>query len=801
MLTTIALCLAPFVQGAAALHPAEAEVFVEIPDVQALGRAWSESVLPSMLADDALAEALSLAGAPDLSDLTALGAQLPPDVRRELLPLLHGVASISLSVKVDLATLESIVAETAVRYRVSQQVESLTWAVLFATDEEGNLPTSLASVDLTPEERLDPFGNPYVYTVEGDMFLVTCLGADGKPGGSGFAADWDSNDPFEPFAMAQLWRLVELELVVEWNDPAIAKHVADMAGMLLERLVDNLPFAEVVDLGVEGAYVAKTVRLDPAAGGVGGDPAAIHCAFQGDATRGVVSLGKVRGRDVADRIASADAGEVHASSLASDSAYRAAMARVQGEGGPVLWQGHLRAFDGASLDATLALNLTGTSVPLVEEMLDGVRTFLGFADFGGGAWQTRLVDGRYVSDSFTVATQSPGDLSAVAALVPNDAVWFELFKIDPLGAWNFLDGLMRPEDAAALAAMEEQLGFQVREDLLENLGTEFGLWFLPVAGLAPPAAIAVVPVRDGEAVKRALDALADFSIQIRPDFTVSRRPYKGIDYTALDVGIPIGLRPSYAVFDGMLWMSNSSTLLKRLIREREKGGDLERGAHPGLASLRQADGSLSSTLESVSYFDLGSILATYYGAGRSLAGMIPPDMGIPPDLIGALPEPDFFTRNIAPSVGHTSFADGALVTHKEGAFGPEPLLLAAAIAAIAVPRIEEVMAPKAFRPEVLDDDSPSFEPASDTTQVGLSLLEVGLLVYSIENGDYPTDLHSLLAPTPAYPGGFLGSVSLPLDDWGRAFHFERLSTDSYRLYSLGPDGLDQGGEGDDVASN
>ncbi|MEI9928414.1 MAG: type II secretion system major pseudopilin GspG [Sphingomonas sp.] len=39
------------------------------------------------------------------------------------------------------------------------------------------------------EPPVDPWGRPYVYTVEGGSYTITSLGKDGKPGGQGVDAD------------------------------------------------------------------------------------------------------------------------------------------------------------------------------------------------------------------------------------------------------------------------------------------------------------------------------------------------------------------------------------------------------------------------------------------------------------------------------------------------------------------------------------------------------------------------------------------------------------------------------------
>ncbi|MBZ4334175.1 type II secretion system protein GspG [Corallococcus interemptor] len=57
----------------------------------------------------------------------------------------------------------------------------------FPSQEQGFAPLIESKVlDSTP---LDPWGHPYVYRMEGKTGAVLSLGSDGKPGGTGDAAD------------------------------------------------------------------------------------------------------------------------------------------------------------------------------------------------------------------------------------------------------------------------------------------------------------------------------------------------------------------------------------------------------------------------------------------------------------------------------------------------------------------------------------------------------------------------------------------------------------------------------------
>jgi hypothetical protein len=59
-----------------------------------------------------------------------------------------------------------------------------------------------------------------------------------------------------------------------------------------------------------------------------------------------------------------------------------------------------------------------------------------------------------------------------------------------------------------------------------------------------------------------------------------------------------------------------------------------------------------------------------------------------------------------------------------------------------------------------------------------------------------------LSPTQSYPRGFLNAEDLPVDGWGNSIEYSTGGEGpAYRLWSHGPDGENNGGEGDDIPSS
>ncbi|MBU0753611.1 MAG: type II secretion system protein GspG, partial [Planctomycetes bacterium] len=82
----------------------------------------------------------------------------------------------------------------------------------------------------------------------------------------------------------------------------------------------------------------------------------------------------------------------------------------------------------------------------------------------------------------------------------------------------------------------------------------------------------------------------------------------------------------------------------------------------------------------------------------------------------------------------------------------------------------------------------------------LAALSNGCFVYKIEYNKYPQSLEELLKPTEDWPNGFFSAENLPVDPWGNGYQYKNLEgTDkNYIIWSLGPNGVDEGGKGDDI---
>ncbi|MAF64996.1 MAG: hypothetical protein CMJ84_04960 [Planctomycetes bacterium] len=101
-------------------------------------------------------------------------------------------------------------------------------------------------------------------------------------------------------------------------------------------------------------------------------------------------------------------------------------------------------------------------------------------------------------------------------------------------------------------------------------------------------------------------------------------------------------------------------------------------------------------------------------------------------------------------------------------------------------------------PRVVVEAVPAGPTPLEITIDHLRSVKVALVVYKSDGGRYPAELRSLLDATASFPQGFLDPKEF-LDGWDAAFIYGASDDGrSFTLHSAGPDGADQGGGGDDV---
>lgn len=185
---------------------------------------------------------------------------------------------------------------------------------------------------------------------------------------------------------------------------------------------------------------------------------------------------------------------------------------------------------------------------------------------------------------------------------------------------------------------------------------------------------------------------------------------------------------------------------------------------------------------------------------------------LPVDL-AKLPSADALTRHLRPTEAWAVATPAGTESYSTGSFQlADVFTVVGAVATVMPPFLvaQEVrkhppMEPAPEAPIVADTPAPVEGVTAEQRQevlAELDRLRTGIVVYQIVTQHLPDSLEVLTVPTDEYPRGYLpaaedGSYDLKPDPWGHPYVY-RVTDDGYQLYSMGPDGEDDGGADDDI---
>ena len=792
----------------ASISPGDGLLHLEIPDVPKLLAAYPEAPLMEMLRDDAVRGAVSgLLGDLDLDVAAAVRGALervgmPEALAAQPLGTMRGMLdqlrSMSLSVSLTGTTEEvasGMGSSLEALIRIQQLVEK---AREHAAANEGFPPADVAELGLPESWQLDPWGRPYRIQVDLDSleFEVMSLGADGEVGGSGFAADLSSAIPMERAATDLVARTLDLEAKVEFTSEESARVAWDMLTRSLESELGVRPDGRR-ELQVHGA------------------PARL------------CELPDLPGTELAPWLLAMEAGI--SMGVGRDSLARA-VARVQTESGKLRpsenllrLAEHLPERKGAQVaSGWVELERLNQVLESVEHAIEstGAEAVNLVPLAGSGLFRMQLEGDRFVSEyAYNVPPDSAMARCAGATPVP-ERLW-DFVPSESIGVYaSSIDGraiydeIMRSitdvhgERPKALERLEREHGFSLENDLIGNLGGGAAAYLLPISGvISIPGIAIVVELRDAEAFQRGLDAVLKLlEEQAGGEFSVRYRPYRdqpmwSFSFGGEGISGPIAVSPTLTIVQNHLMISLTSTRAKKEVKRLLGEEPQERHR------LFSARGAPPEDAGTITFMDWPSLVdGTYEGARAALTmfGGMMEDMPIDPQT---LPASSTFTRFFEPSVSWTrAVAPDVRLTRSESSFGPETLLGLAGGAGALVLAVQDMQRAtgrlETHEVEVIVEDEPMDAEslaAVEESQAAMDWLATRLEVYRIENGAYPRTLDLLTRPSANYPKGYLDGGAMPDDGWGRALRYEAAPDGkSFKLWSLGADGADAGGRGDDV---
>jgi len=370
-------------------------------------------------------------------------------------------------------------------------------------------------------------------------------------------------------------------------------------------------------------------------------------------------------------------------------------------------------------------------------------------------------------------------------------------------------GMAPDEFAQVEAAIAGALGGRsLRDDVLANMQDSMVTMSVPGTGFpGTPNSIASVGLARPDDFVAAVSNLIAFAtnmmkesgsampVELKQGEHAGRAFYE-LDLSQTPLG-PMGLSPAFAVSDGRMSFSDSASRLRGFL-----DGGMAEGPRladdPRFKAFSKALGA-KGDLVALSYSDTQANFSTMYAQVSGFAPMLPMMMGgvqLPVDFT-KLPREKSIAQHLDISLGGGyRTADGLFVTRSESSISMIEMLPLFAVAGLIGVGQAQGIEPVVEAAEV--------DPAETARNV-LRELKASMTVYKIGTGDYPSSLEDLVRPLDDFPdGAYTASDTVPMDPWGNPYRFSMEPSPSRngrimpKLWSVGPNGVDESGEGDDV---
>lgn len=808
----------------AELHPQSAILYVEVPDVAAMLAAYENAPTVQLCRDPKVLGPLhellkgvgfdleaAFSGAGEFLGLPPAQAQAPI---ASLIERMRSASSASLSFTFLPST------DTLELQNMGHAMEEMTQlrglVEDWRDDHDGSLPESVEIIELSEELKSDPWGTAYVLrsSADGEDCVIVTLGADRAPGGGGAGTDLstESEEDFGKAIGSMFLSRIGVLAVCDFASPAKAveaskylRELAQKAGLAPRASQELALGGQKCQLDSWAIEALEGISLWTVA-------ADRRVVFGGGVTSPEAFTGLLAKRTP---------------SLAAMPSYKQLSTKLPEAKGATVAKLFMQS------EGLLELMMqTGERNEAMAEMLkrSGSASFL----------RMQLTGDRFLTESLTVPTSKdyfgksmgrtpmPSDLRAC---VPADAIAFYAASIDGAALYEEILMALRAEPEAGdidarMRELESEHGIHLQRDIFDSLGDGMVAYMLPIQGMLPAGAL-IVDVEDVEPFTRGMQALFDLLNQhASAEMSVKYKPYKvkggvevpmwTIDLAESGGGGPFGgammLNPTFAIVGKRALVTLQTVRARKEIKRLL--GEEENAAHP----LWSAPAQPPADATTVGYMDWGTLFNGIYKQVRMVAG-IAAASGESGFDSSKLPEADAITRFYKPTIVWTKAVEIGQYSHWESSFGPETWLGLAALGGVVAVGIQELREHPSPPPTESEErtvevrKSSTVEPPlppvppkplgsreATVTSARLASLRTAIAVYEAEKGGPPAKLEELLIPTASFPQGFLKERTLPVDGWGRAFGYARDGGGSYRLWSCGPDGVDQKGAGDDLDS-
>jgi hypothetical protein len=283
--------------------------------------------------------------------------------------------------------------------------------------------------------------------------------------------------------------------------------------------------------------------------------------------------------------------------------------------------------------------------------------------------------------------------------VPKDAVGFSASTLDAMSIYDALErGLNAydPEFAkkamAHVAKLEEQLGFNIRNDFFGAIGDHVITWQMPIGTISSAPELAVlIKVNDDKKLVNVFKNLAKltngmvefeegekrgvmvYQLKINFDPTQGRGGMNPFDM----------LTPTFAFKNGYLVFGFSPSDVKRVFARMDRKDDDAKNDIRGNKEFAAVASTIPTGLTSVSFTDWKSNFESLYGVATGVLAFVPMGDQVPIDM-SLLPESGSLTKHLFASVSWSKADAKGTESTSVSPFGPEVAVLLAVMVAAAV---------------------------------------------------------------------------------------------------------------------
>jgi hypothetical protein len=792
----------------AKLHPDNVFLYGEIPDVKAMMGAYDKSPVVQMVRDEAVRKAVygTLESFDiDLDEkLAELGGLLGLPQDQAASPVTSVVAylgrvrsaSISLTFRPNEASAPLQASGTTIG-----EIAQLAGAIEMHRIETGELPASLGDLELATELATDAWGHAYAYarSEDGSSYTLASYGSDGKPGGTG--ADADIEHGKEGEAGKRMVEGVASQLgmltVLTFDDAANAKWAHELFVLGGEKAeMKTSPATDVSYRGVKGTLRHWTASED------------LEFPLWTILTDKDVVIGAGNLTPEAAIELSTGGGKA----IASNAKFVALPKSLPPAQGVAIGQLFMQS------EGMMQLAYQGgAQTEALRELIErtGGETY-GRMHLVGDRFVTEFVNTPSSKNYFGKSMGQKPIPEDLWKCIPDDAIAFYATSVDGAELYKELMIALTAEGndlQARVSELEAKHGINLERDLFANLSGGAVGYMLAIKGF-PPGAALIAELKDPQAFTRGMSSLLKLvSEQEGSPFTIKANPYKYKDvecpkwtFSFTDAAEAGGFggvmtpTPTVAVVKNRIVITLFSTRatkeIKRLL------GD-EGAPHPLLANPSRPPANATV----IGYMDWAELIGGTYKTAMGFASMMGGAMGGDAKIdFTKLPEASVFTRFFKPTILYSRPIEGGMYTRMDSSFGPETWV--AFLGGIAAGGVVAAMSDSSettpTTPEVEFEEEDVYAPSAESisSRIALDSIQTAIAVYRAEAGKVPSALADLTKPTKNYPKGFFNGGELPKDGWGREYRYAPAADGkSYRIWSIGADGVDQDGAGDDVASD